>query len=245
MLDTLPVELLYEVQLFSLSSTLPLTCKRLHSVFKCAPASYQAQYLLGRVCSSRDSEILTRALRYPVCSEAVLDIVCKALILERIPQRPPELPKRLFRGLDPSKISRRKWTDRHYPLPFLRHMIACLPLKPDCNAHHGYALTRAVHAQFIPLVAFLLEHGASPKHKNGMAVQVAIRQRNLPLVRMLLEREGGSQKGKRRRMEDRTPVTKEMLRVAVKSDARDIVDYLTREKGCIPDMQTLMMMSSS
>ncbi|TRM65010.1 hypothetical protein BD626DRAFT_455121 [Schizophyllum amplum] len=243
-MDTLPVELLYEIQLFSLSPCLPLACRRLHAVFKSAPPSFQAQYLLARACSPRDSEILTRALRYPVCSEAVLDIICKSPILVRIQQHPPELPKRLFRVLHPAK---RKWTDRHHPLPYLRHMMTRLPVPPDCNAHQGYALTRAVHAQFMPLVAFLLDHGASPKQKDGMAVSVAIRQKNLSLVKQLIEREAcvqGAQRGKRRRMEDRMQVTKEMLRVAVKSDARDIVEYLTREKGCVPDMQTLMMMSS-
>ncbi|KAL1744114.1 hypothetical protein HDZ31DRAFT_39401 [Schizophyllum fasciatum] len=240
-MDTLPVELLYEIQLYSLSSTLPLTCKRLHAVFKFAPPSYQAQYLLGRVCSSQDSGIFTRALRYPICSGDVLEIVCKSPLLQRVPQHPPELPKRLFRALHPSK---RLWTDRHHPLPFLRHMIKHLPVPPDCNAHQGYALTRAVHAQFIPLVVFLLDRGASPKHKDGIAVNVAIRQKNLALVKLLLERGGNARKGKRQRMEDRMQVTKEMLRVAVKSDARDIVDYLTREKGCVPDMQTLMMMSA-
>lgn len=81
---------------------------------------------------------------------------------------------------------------------------------------------------------------------------VAIRQKNLPLVKMLIERDDSAygpgdvvnkqRKRKRRRLEDRIPVHREMLKTAVKCDARDIVDYLTVEKGCVPDMQTLQMM---
>jgi hypothetical protein len=33
-----------------------------------------------------------------------------------------------------------------------------------------------------------------------------------------------------------------MLKVAVKLDARDIVEYFMKEKGCVPDLQTLQMM---
>lgn len=34
-----------------------------------------------------------------------------------------------------------------------------------------------------------------------------------------------------------------MLKMAVKCDARDIVEYFMKEKGCVPDMQTVLMMS--
>lgn len=73
---------------------------------------------------------------------------------------------------------------------------------------------------------------------------VAIRKKDLSLVRLLIERvlspEG--KQTKRRRLEDRVAVSPEMLKVAVKCNAREIVDYLTKEKGCIPDIQTLQMM---
>jgi len=123
---------------------------------------------------------------------------------------------------------------------------------PNINAHDGYALTKAVHAKFLPLIQFLLNHGADPQYKDCLAIRVAIRQRDLALVKLLIERDessyepGGGRTGrrKRRKLEDRVEINRAMLRAAVKCDARDIVDYLTREKGCVPDMQTLHMMTT-
>lgn len=82
---------------------------------------------------------------------------------------------------------------------------------------------------------------------------MAIKQKNLKIVKMLVEREdrGGplasspsevrkKQNGKRRRLEDRVEVDQSMLRLAVKCNAKDIIDYLAWEKGVVPDMQTLM-----
>jgi len=98
-------------------------------------------------------------------------------------------------------------------------------------------------------VQLLLEHGASPARKGGLAVLVAIRQKSLPLVRLLIERgeaDGGKgngrNKNKRRRLEDRIQVTPEMLKAAVKAKARDIAEYFMQEKGCVPDIQTLHML---
>jgi len=129
------------------------------------------------------------------------------------------------------------------------------PLDPNC--YQGYALTKAVHARHIPLIQYLLDLGASPIMKDAIAVKVAIKQKNLKIVKMLVEREDRDgplasdspssakevqkkQKGKRRRLEDRVEVDQSMLRLAVKCNARDIIDYLAWEKGVVPDMQTLM-----
>lgn len=60
--------------------------------------------------------------------------------------------------------------------------------KPNTNAHDGYALTKAVLADFVPLIAFLLEHGADPRLKRAIAVNVAIQRHDLGLVKMLVER---------------------------------------------------------
>jgi len=131
--------------------------------------------------------------------------------------------------------------DREHPLPYLKYLYETPSIPPpDANSHDGYALTKAVHARFIPLIRFLLVHGASPQCKKGLAVMVAIRRKDLTMVRMLVEHPKSTQK--RRKLEDRILVTSEMLRMAVKCDARDIVEYLTLEKRCIPDMQTLRMM---
>jgi len=152
----------------------------------------------------------------------------------------PELPKRLFRNLTPE----RKYGETDDPLPFLDYLWSRTDIgPPNVNANQGYALAKAVHAKFIPLVRFLLNHGASPRHKDCLAVMVAIRQKSLPMVKMLIERtESGKEGMKKRRLEDRVIVNPEMLRQAVKCKARDIVDYLTQEKNCPPDMQTLHLL---
>ncbi|KAF7985740.1 hypothetical protein HWV62_2354 [Athelia sp. TMB] len=155
-----------------------------------------------------------------------------------------KLPRRLFRALVPKDDG--SWTANDEPLPFLRHLysISGIP-RPDSNAHDGYALTKAVHAKAIPLIRFLLAHGADPGTKNGLAVMVAIRRKDINLVKMLVERADEVTKGKRRRLRDRVVVTNEMLRMAVKCDARDIVQYFREEKGVIPDLKTLNTLPGS
>ncbi|KAG6827978.1 hypothetical protein H0H92_009804 [Tricholoma furcatifolium] len=162
-----------------------------------------------------------------------------------------EMPRRLFRSLAP-KQGPVGWKEREEPLPFLRYLFDSPRIpKPNVNSYDGYALTKAVHAKFIPLIQFLLERGAEPQHKNCLAVIVAIRQRELSLVKLLIERDDspyadvpGKGKRKRRKLEDRVVVNQSMLKAAVKCDARDIIDYLTWEKGCVPDMHTLHMMTA-
>ncbi|KAJ7494615.1 hypothetical protein B0H11DRAFT_2155969 [Mycena galericulata] len=269
-LEDLPVELLYEVQLSALSAALPITSQRLHAIFTAAPPSYRAQYMLSHIepGPARLEDAVSKILRFPLCSVPVLDAVLRSWPAaapaeeppgppspsaaemkaepELVPTLPaaaraPELPKHLF-----------QYTVADAPMPLLRYLYAAPRLAPpDANSHDGYALTRAVHAGFRPLVRLLLDHGASPVRKGGLAVLVAIRQKNLPLVRMLVERAeadapGGKSKGrnknKRRRLEDRMEVTPEMLKAAVKAKARDIAEYLMQEKGCVPDIQTLHML---
>jgi hypothetical protein len=186
-----------------------------------------------------------------------------------------ELPRRLFRNLtapassaplQSSTSSYLKlippWTDRSQPLPFLRHIISkqtsLTPqetLRLNVDSYEGYALVRAVHARFVPLVQFLLDQGASPMMRDGLAVLVAIRSKDLHMTRILIERTeqaasgiaGGSTsstgRGKKRKLEDRVTISSEMLKAAIQCDARDIVDYLMNEKGCVPDMSMLKLLS--
>jgi len=96
-------------------------------------------------------------------------------------------------------------------------------------------------------------------------VKVAIRMRNLVYVKMLVERaeidvldtdDGNSSstvagdpvphprpskplRQKRRKLEDRVVITSELVREAVKADARDIVEYFVHVKGCSPNLKTL------
>ncbi|KAL4066734.1 hypothetical protein V8B97DRAFT_1948655 [Scleroderma yunnanense] len=260
----LPVELLYELELYAASSALPRACKALYEVFKAAPASYRAQYLVARIDQSLTREhAITKILRFPLCNQAVLEAYLGMTTREAELWKcqVPELPRRLFRSLSAPSVSNfisapgrakgsPQWTERDHPLPFLRYLYSCPHiLPPAVNSHDGYALTKAVQSGFIPLVRFLLHQGATPDWKNNLAVSIAIHRKDLRLVKMLVERvetrqlpEGKRTQGKRRRLEDRLVVTPEMLRAAVKCKAQDIVEYFTKEKGCIPDMQTLLMM---
>ncbi|OCH84052.1 hypothetical protein OBBRIDRAFT_822007 [Obba rivulosa] len=288
-LDTLPVELLYEIHLYALSPSLPLASRHLYAVFKSAPSSIHAEYLLGcylqdatRSSAARNAGLVSKVLRYPICSQLVLEAILRNPLCPSHLSGVTELPRRLFRSLAPRKRgdphTQLLWSDEDAPLPFLRFLYSHPRIPPpDANRHDGYVLTKAVYARFLPLVSFLLTHGASPACKGALPVMVAIRQKDLALVRMLIERDGtvraesprkrkaadsagtqatgagGTQAGverweqgsgrgvKKRRLEDRVAVNTEMLKLAVKCDARNIVDYL-REKGCVPDMQTLMMM---
>ncbi|TFK45875.1 hypothetical protein OE88DRAFT_1639302, partial [Heliocybe sulcata] len=247
------LQLLYEIQLLALSESLPYTCKHLHVVFEAAPSSVRAQYLIERYVSSRTTSaiaqgILTKALRFPLCSQDVLQRVIENPECSPLSLAKPELPRRLFRSLMPKPTGSKShnWSAQDEPLPFLRYLYShpSIPA-PNTDSHDGYALTKAVYAGFIPLVRFLLEHGASPACKNGLAAMIAIRRKDLLLLKMLIER-GDTPRipksTKRRKLEDRMSVTPEMLKLAVKGDARDIVLYL-KEKGCVPNMQTLQLLA--
>jgi hypothetical protein len=225
-------------------------------VYKNAPVSFHTQYIIGRALSESPPAVwsnvtLSKALRYPLCTIDVLDTIY------RIFGRPLasgdetyELPRRLFRRLSP-KLTKSGtdgvvpvWMERDHPLPFLKYLYESDHFPPpNVNAHEGYALTKAVHAGFLPLVHFLLHHGASPRYKDGLVVLVAIRKKDLSLVKLLIEKDDSLRdcRGKRRRMEDRMQVNSNMLKAAVKCGATDIVHYLTEEKGCVPDIATLHM----
>ncbi|KAI0750129.1 hypothetical protein C8Q80DRAFT_1101312 [Daedaleopsis nitida] len=294
-LDHLPVELLYEIHTFALSPALPLACKRLHAVIKSAPTAVHADYLIGcyeeaaaQSASARAFGFVSRILRFPLCTRGILEAVFRSPTCPSIPAKDDiqkaatVLPRRLFRSLAPrDDPGQRPWTEDDEPLPFLRFLCEHERVPSILtDSYEGYALTRAVYAAFTPLIRFLLAHGASPECKGALAVTVAIRRKSLPLVRMLIERDGpqayvekaaaqtGSKKrkrlsagdshkgacassddsgpsrgAKRRKLGDRVVVTQDMLKTAVKCDARDIVEYFTKEKGCVPDMQTVLMMS--
>ncbi|KAI0331848.1 hypothetical protein GY45DRAFT_1275104 [Cubamyces sp. BRFM 1775] len=293
-LHHLPVELLYDIYTFSLSPCLPLTCKYLHAVFKAAPPTLHAEYLIrcyaesaATSASARTLGLISKVLRYPICTRQVLEAILRNPGCPYIPppndplRRPTILPRHLFRNLAPrDSPGQRPWTEYDEPLPFLGFLYNDPRIPPPASdSHDGYALTRAVYAGFTPLVRFLLEKDASPACRGNLAVTVAIRRKSLPLVRMLIERDGsgsgddvktkGSKKrklsameedesegtnakatggssknrgAKRRKLGDRVSVNPEMLKAAVKCNAHDIAEYLMREKGCVPDMQTVLMM---
>ncbi|XP_006459114.1 hypothetical protein AGABI2DRAFT_201079 [Agaricus bisporus var. bisporus H97] len=271
-LHSLPIELLYEIQLYALSPFLPYLSHYLSCTFNESPISFRVQYLLA-ACTSinkiplQASDVLSKALRYSLCTPSVLDSLCSKLdslskckpaLIEPLDRMYTcELPRRLFRSLT-LRSDGRDWHVGDEPLPFLKHIFNKGTRFPilDPNSLQGYALTRAVHARHKPLIQFLLDIGAWPACKGGMAIKVAIKQKNLEMVKMLVERaekrrvlscttlavgDGGQKhEGKRRGLEGGLEFAEQsMLKLAVKCNARDIIDYLAREKGIIPDMETL------
>ncbi|KAF5327660.1 hypothetical protein D9619_004861 [Psilocybe cf. subviscida] len=244
-LHSLPIELLHDIQLYALSETLPHVSQHFYYVYKRASAFYHANYILGRILQAGEPqipEIYSKALRYPLCDEKVLTAVV-GLIKVRLPNRPPssskvQLPRRLFRDLD---------SDSQKSIEFLHALYrTCDIPQIDTNANEGYALARAVHAKCVPLVKLLLEHHASPKRKDCLAVKVAIRQRSVEMVKLLVERpvDPTLPLAKKRKTGDRVELTSEMLRMAIGVGAHEVVEYLYREKSVIPDFQTLKRMGS-
>lgn len=226
-----------------------------------------ADYLAGRYVAlprtSNKPDLITYALRFPLCTLLVL-----SALLERptsiadtdanatkkrknhhpdatrgsSSSRPPELPRRLFRRLSASGAE---------VLPLLRFLYGGDPKvrrwpEPDADSHDGYALVRAVNVGAIPIVRFLLEHGASPDRRKALSVRLAIKQRDLALLRLLVEPSDvcpeERRRGKRRRLADRVQVDSEMLKYAVTHGAHDIAEYLMHEKGCVPDLETLSLL---
>ena len=234
------VQLLYEIQLHAASEALPLTCRHLHNIFKSASPTIHADYLIARyLATTTPYSIVTHALRFPLCTPAVLNAVFARPHCPPIPPDQPELPRRLFRHLSATGAE---------ALPLLRLLYASplLRTRPDVDSHDGYPLARAVLAGAVPLVRFLLDHGASPRRKDAIAVRFAIKRRDLALVRLLVEppevTPGERRPGKRRRLIDRVQVSSEMLTLAVRCGARDIAEYLMNEKGCVPDLRTLSLL---
>lgn len=243
-------KLLHEIQLDALSYALPLASRYFNQVYRSASTTYRARFVLAQCQASGwidRSSIFTKALRYPFCSQELVEAI-QRILSERsrfLLGEKCELPRRIFRQLSQTKGS--KWSSSDYPIPLLEFLYNTqgIPV-PDINSHHGYALTKATQARFVPLIQFLLAQGASPSYKNDLAVMIAIRHKDISLVKMLIERrEDGSRitKAKKRRLEDRVEVKPAMLKAAVRCGAKDIVKYLVQDKGVVPDMETLQIMS--
>ncbi|KAH9003082.1 hypothetical protein EDB86DRAFT_2894993 [Lactarius hatsudake] len=232
LLSSLPVELLYEIQFYAVSDSLPIVGRRLHHIFTSAPATIKADYIMGRRLAhpnkSCRSSIVSFALRYPLCrTPEVLDA-----LLRRPAARPPEetsvrLPRWLFLRLGPSGEE---------ALPLLRYLFGLRDqsIRPIPDSHHGFPLASAVMAGAIPLVRFLLEQGASPYSKDAVAVRLAVKRHELDLVRLLIDTSKSSL--------EETGVGSDMLKFAVNVGAGDIAKYLMNEKGCVPDLEAISLL---
>ena len=234
-------------------------------MFKQSPPSFRAQYILGRLdlvtTQNRNRNAFSTALLYPICTQETIEALFRLprFLTYGEPETgdpssglapAPDLPRRLFRDLRP-RVRRGipiPWSDEDKPLPFLRYLFDLYDTRrmitepPKCD---GYALTKAVVADFVPLVKFLLGNGGDPRATGGIAVMVAIQRRDLQMVRLLVEGDLGKPgSAKRRRVPDRVACTRAMLQRAAKVEAQDIIQYLLA-KGVTPDMQTLRSLRST
>ncbi|RDX57028.1 hypothetical protein OH76DRAFT_1334884 [Lentinus brumalis] len=135
--------------------------------------------------------------------------------------------------------------------PLIRFLLS-KGASPECKG--SLPVTVAIRRKSLPLVRMLIERdyhdsavadGPRPKKRRRLGGGAALG----------IESKGGrdtssggsasplSGSGKRRKLGDRVAVNSDMLKMAVKCDARDIVEYFMKEKGCVPDMQTVLMMS--
>ena len=226
------------------SSAFPQTCKCIHSTIKSFSPFAHAHYILGR--HPREwpyfhdialyvSWLITSALRYPITTLAVLKALYSIILRSHSSLKGKyriEPPKRLFRSLGESDATRDVNSD---PLPILRFLWGKgtdFPV-PQLVLLGPYPLECAVQAEFIPLVEFLLHHGAHRGWPDYSTVKVAIGKKNLKLVKMIIEdedlsviRRGG------------ISVKHFLLDAAIECDARDIVKYLMEHMGAFHYLRT-------
>ncbi|KAI0767988.1 hypothetical protein BD413DRAFT_479866 [Trametes elegans] len=121
---------------------------------------------------------------------------------------------------------------------------------PGCK--DNLAVLVAIRRKSLPLVRMLLERDmpdpvAQVSASESSSASRKRRRSEVDEGGATDERGGKKLKtstGKRRKLGDRLSATPDMLKEAVKRDAHDIAEYLMREKGCVPDMQTVLMMGS-
>ncbi len=136
-------------------------------------------------------------------------------------------------------------------VPLIRFLLAN-GASPECK--NSIAVTVAIRRKSLPLVRMLIERDIPGAFREDSAEQSTSSSKkrkrrddddggSLTQKRRRVAEEGPPARGaKRRKLGDRVAVTQEMLKTAVKCDARDIVEYFMKEKGCVPDMQTVLMM---
>ncbi|SCV69309.1 BQ2448_2329 [Microbotryum intermedium] len=180
-LQSLPAELLYAIHLHSTSSALPYVSRHLRHVFSNSSALHRATYLALR----HDRHTLSHAVRYPVCTLAVvksLESIGRAVGAP--PMRCSELPRRLVKHLSPEHTANSATLDDDN-LSLIAYLLEQYRASP--NSKNGYFLARAVLARHRPLIELLLYHGADPVLKDGWAVMVAIGMGDLATVKLLLD----------------------------------------------------------
>ena len=223
-------QVIQHIHLFALCPNFPLSHPQIHATLSDVTPRYIGEYLYTLHANAGQDRLLVRAVRHPVCSvEAVHEIQS---LSARRPQKQDsdhkpgaltcdELPRRLFR----SSLC------REGVHPLLIHL--CNTYHSDPNRHGGYALCRATLCGNHDLVSFLLAQGADPSLKSSMAIQLAIRKRDLQAVKLLT----ASMHGDRRKRRN-VALTPALMEHAMIEGSNEIVSYLVQEKGASRIMTT-------
>ncbi|KAG9016460.1 hypothetical protein FRB93_010709 [Tulasnella sp. JGI-2019a] len=128
-LHDLPAELLYEIQLLSLSPTFPYTSRHIYTIFRSTTPHYRAQFILAstelivnyRHMSCSWTPTISCWLRFGICNLEVFKILEKAhkplpSSLGDITVRGIQLPKRLSRKLNAAELGSLAAADDVLPL---------------------------------------------------------------------------------------------------------------------------------
>ena len=222
--------------------------------------------------------LINFSISFPLCDQEVLEAVVRISGLVKPihtgPSAPPaprvgvhitrgslqdtliSLPKRPFRALQKASASRRRTTLAY--IQYLYTLASELGLKVRTNSHEGYALIWAVQSLDRPIIELLLQNGADPGRKKALAVQVAILNREVEIVKLLVEAmeifgkrpvttttAKASTSAAAGTPPEKLKMGDLLLARALRCDATDIVDWLVSEKGCVPSTQVLEMTAGS
>jgi hypothetical protein len=186
---------------------------------------------------------INSALQFPIMTLEVLRLYLQLGHQEALPGTPGirvHLPKRLFKHIGPISAG---GTDQctNDPIPFLQILYDHFGTRLGVDSFNGYALIRAVYALHIPLIRWLLDHGAVVNMGDTPTIKLAIKKRDLGILKMLVERveKEESPNGKRRRLEDRVTLNSTHLQLAIQSDAKEIARWMMDVKGVVPNVQTI------
>ncbi|KAG8933123.1 hypothetical protein FRC02_012415 [Tulasnella sp. 418] len=191
----LPVELLYEIMLFSKSPSLPLVSRHLHQVFSSTPTSYKVEYLLevtNSISPERPSfrKVIEKWLSHPICDLSVLQALEKRYVhpvhnlTEELIKPHFRLPKLLFKNLKPSSGGSDPGTQ---VLPLLEYLyrkrsiqVTSIHLSPIMALLRGSP--QAGEYEIIPIPL------PDPDSRRGYPLIRAVYGRSSSLVQFLLDK---------------------------------------------------------
>jgi len=138
------------------------------------------------------------------------------------------------------------------PLPNSRdsQMILVMLLRYHAHAssHSGYPLAMAVHRRSYSLAHLLLLFGADPAQKDGLAVQIAIRNGFLEMLHLLVSDKAHglglplSAGNESKTLAPSFSLDHTHLRLAIQCRQWDVVDYIWHEQKVSPDIACLRLL---